>query len=189
MKKSLYIFVILSGLLLFLFSYRLDNAVKQVFSDINIPIFNFILSVITNFGVVIVVMALLPFLMLRSKQKKPAGLLLSTFALSVILAFFLKMIVLRQRPNDVFLYPIINIINYSFPSMHSMALFSVLPFLEFYLPKQRMFWISYATLAAFSRLYFDFHYLSDVVFGIFAGYLVGSVMLDFYLAKNGQKKS
>ena len=189
MKRFPYVFLALSGLLLSLYSYNLDNPVKQVFSGINIPIFNFILSVITNFGVVIVIMALLPFLMLRTQKKKPAGFILSTFGLSVILAFFLKMIFLRQRPNDVFLYPLISIINYSFPSMHSMAVFSVLPFLELYLPKQRIFWISYATLAAFSRLYFDFHYLSDVVFGMFAGYLVGSVMLDFYLAKNGQKKS
>jgi len=107
-------------------------------------------------------------------------LLFVTFLISLILNFVIKLIVHRQRPLEAFTYPLINLINYSFPSMHAMTLFALLPLLVKYLPKQKSFWVSFAFLVAFSRVYFGFHFLSDVVFGAITGYFIGKFLLDKY---------
>lgn len=137
-------------------------------------ILNVVLSVITNFGVVIFVTLLLPSIALYKKNKRVVYALWLAFIASFILSFIIKMIVLRQRPIDTVTYPFTNIINYSFPSMHSMIVFSLLPFLVKFLPKQKYFWILFAFFVAFSRIYFRFHFLSDVVFGALFGYFIGN---------------
>jgi undecaprenyl-diphosphatase len=45
-----------------------------------------------------------------------------------------------------------------------------------------VFWLGFAILVAFSRVYFGVHYLSDVIAGAFIGYLIG------YLAMNLEEK-
>lgn len=180
MKRLNEILVLVMFVLLFLVSYKLDDSVSVFFKGANFPFFNVILSIITNFGVVIVIALIAPSLVLYKKNKKIVYLLLSAFFISTTLAFILKLIVLRQRPIEAFTYPFINIINYSFPSMHAMAVFSLLPILVRNMQKQNLFWFIFAFLVAFSRVYFGFHFLSDVVFGAFAGYFIGSYLLELY---------
>lgn len=64
--------------------------------------------------------------------------------------------------------------------MHAMVVFSLLPLLTKHLPKQNYFWLMFAFLVAFSRVYFGFHFLSDVVFGAVAGYFIGVWLLELY---------
>ena len=186
-KKGNILFLLL-GMVLFYISTFLDKAVILMFQNINIPFLDFIFSVITNFGVVLMLMLFVPAIILYKKAFK---LLFLAFLAAFILSFILKLIVLRQRPADILYYPLVHIINYSFPSMHSMIVFSLLPLLLTYLPKQKPFWISFAFLAAFSRIYFNFHYLSDVVFGAVLGYFIGSALIEFYgnkLLKNEKQR-
>jgi membrane-associated phospholipid phosphatase len=125
-------------------------------------------------------MLLVPSIIFYKKNKKIIYLLWLAFIVSIILAFVTKLIVLRQRPIEAFTYPFVNIINYSFPSMHAMVVFSLLPFLVRYLNKWKSFWIGFGLLALFGRVYFGFHFLSDVVFGAFFGYFVGDYLLELY---------
>ena len=180
MGKNENILVLLIGILLFLVSVFLDKTVNMIFSYIKIPFFDFVLSIITNFSIVISVMLIIPAIILYGKNKKISYLLFASFFASVIFAFALKLIFLRQRPLQTLAYPLTSIINYSFPSMHAMAAFALLPILMMYLPKKKSFWIAFAALVAFSRLYFRFHFLSDVVFGIFAGYFIGIGLINLY---------
>lgn len=168
------------GILLFLISYKLDPQINLFFKDIKIPFFDFILSIITNFGLVIVVTVFVPSIIFYKKNKRLVYLILLTFIVSFTLTFAIKLIVLRQRPIEAFTYPFINIINYSFPSMHSMVVFSLLPLLIKCIPKQKYFWIVFALLVALSRLYFGFHFLSDVVFGALLGYFIGKFLLKLH---------
>ena len=180
MKKVNDIIVLIIGILIFLISYNYDTQVNLFFKDIKFPVFDVVFSTITNFSVVILIMLLVPSLILYKKNKKIVYLLWLTFFVSVALAFAVKLIFLRQRPIGAFTYPFISIINYSFPSMHAMVIFSLLPILAKHLNKQKAFWLIFGLLAAFSRVYFGFHFLSDVVFGALFGYFLGNSLLELY---------
>jgi len=64
--------------------------------------------------------------------------------------------------------------------MHAVVAFSLLPLLLEYLPRYRKFWIGFAFLVAFTRVYLGFHFLSDVVFGIIFGYFIGILLLHLH---------
>ena len=83
----------------------------------------------------------------------------------------IKIITLRPRPIEI--SQILNGLNYSFPSLHAAVSFAALPILNNEFPKLRLFWLLFAFLVAFSRIYFEYHFLSDVVFGAFLGYFIG----------------
>lgn len=180
MKNINKIWLLIIGTLLFLISYSFDNAVDLFFKNLRFPSLDFMLSIVTNFGVVITAMLIVPSFVFYKKNKKLIYLLWNIFIVSFISAFIIKLIVLRQRPIDAFTFPFTSIINYSFPSMHAMVAFSLLPIIIKYLPKQKFFWIIFAFLVAFSRIYFGFHFLSDVVFGAFAGYFIGNLLLELH---------
>ena len=190
-KKENVLFLLL-GMALFYISTFLDKSVSLLFQTIKIPFLDLIFSIITNFGVVLVFLLFMPAIMVCKKDKKTFKLLFLTFFLSFVLSFVLKLTVLRQRPTDTLYYPIVNIINYSFPSTHSMVIFALLPLLLSYLPKQKAFWLSFTFLVGFSRIYLNFHYLSDVVFGAVFGYFIGRAIIEFYVnkpLKNEKQKS
>lgn len=181
MKKISNTLVLIIGILLFLVSYNFDRQVSLFFRDAKFAFLDIFLGVITNFGITVVVMLLIPSIIFYKKNKKLDYLIWLIFLTSFILAFAIKLIFLRQRPIDLFTFPFTNIINYSFPSMHAMAVFSLLPALIKFLPKQKYFWILFSFLVAFSRIYFGFHFLSDVVFGALFGYFVGNYLLELYV--------
>lgn len=185
MKRTNKILLLSIGMLVFFISYALDQQISLIFKSDQSKFLSLIFGIITNFGVVLVVFLLIPLILLYKKKRLPY-LLLIAFLASFLLAFIAKLIVLRQRPANILVYPLINIINYSFPSMHAAVAFSLLPALVKFLPKQKYFWIVFAFLAAFSRIYFGFHFLSDVVFGALFGYFIGLFVLEYY-EKNANK--
>lgn len=178
--KAKDIFLLVFGILLFIFSYWLDASVNLFFRNIRLPLLEPVFSIITNFGVVSVVMLAIPSLVLYKNKRKSVYLLCWAFIISVLLAFILKFIILRQRPAEALNYHFFNVINYSFPSTHAMAVFSLLPILINYLPKQKNFWIAAAFIVSFTRIYFGFHFLSDVVFGALFGYYIGKYLLGLH---------
>lgn len=180
MKRVNNLIMLAIAVLLFLISYNLDEQVNLFFKSAKFGLLDAVLSIVTNFGAILIAILLIPSITLYRKGKKIAHLLLVTFAISFILAFVAKLIVLRQRPIEAFTYPFINIINYSFPSMHAMVVFALLPILVEYLQKQKWFFIIFSFLVGFSRIYFGFHFLSDVVFGALFGYFIGTYLLELY---------
>ncbi len=176
-NKKREILMLAAGILFFIASYRLDAQVSALFKDFRLPFLDFTLSIITNFGLVVAAMLVIPSIASYKKNRKFVYLLWLTFIVSFAFAFVVKLVVLRQRPAVTLTYPLINLVDYSFPSMHAMVAFSLLPLLARHMPRQKYFWMSFAFLVAFSRIYFRFHYLSDVVFGIFAGYFIGLFLL------------
>ena len=176
--KSKNIWILIIGILVFLVAYRVDNTINLFFKNINNEFLDFILGIATNFGFLVFVALLVPSMIFYKKNKRIVYLLWLSFIISILFAFIAKLIFLRQRPNEL-VYPFLNIINYSFPSMHSTVVFSLLPILMKHMPKQRYFWLIFTIFVAFSRVYFGLHFLSDVVFGALVGYLIGNFLLDY----------
>lgn len=180
MKKTNNLLIIAFGIVVSFLSFLIDEPVNSFFKNARIPILDAILGILTNFGFVVIVMALTPSIILYKCNKKNIYSLWSVFFISVILSVILKLIIARQRPVEAFPFPFLNIIDYSFPSMHAVVAFSLMAMLNENLPKQKKFWVGFALLVAFSRIYFGVHYLSDVVFGALIGFFVG-----YYMRKKG----
>lgn len=78
--------------------------------------------------------------------------------------------ILQEKSFDIW--------NYSFPSFQAMLAFCALPILSKEYPKLKYFWIAFASLIGFSRIYFGLHFLSDVVVGAFLGLLIGMFIVQ-----------
>ncbi len=177
MKNKNIALMSVAGILIFILSIAIDNQISSFFKNIDIPFLNFAFEIITNFGFVLAVMLALPCLILYRKNKKAIKILILASVLSILLSLSIKLIFLRERPMGMFTYPFTSILDYSFPSMHAVVVFSLLPLLLEYLPRYRKFWIGFAFLVAFTRVYLGFHFLSDAVFGIIFGYFIGILLL------------
>ena len=115
------------------------------------------------------------------KKKKFILPLWFTLGLAVAVSFLLKIIVQRHRPFQLGLVSILpalekashSIWNFSFPSFQTMLVFCALPLLSKQFPKLKYYWIAFAVLVGFSRIYFGLHFLSDIIVGGAIGYLLG----------------
>jgi len=108
-----------------------------------------------------------------------------TLALSVVVSFILKFSIQRPRPFQLGIVSVLPVLekashliwNFSFPSFQAMLAFCAIPILSKEFPRLKYFWIIFATLVAFSRVYFGVHFLSDVIAGGAIGYLLGWVVI------------
>lgn len=178
MKKINNAIILITAILLFIISLILDKNISHFVSLIKNPFLDSIFNWFTNFIDVLVILTLVTTLFLFEEKKRewvfPLWL---SFILSIVISFILKLIIARPRPSIELFYPLINTLSYSFPSMHAMVAFAAVPILDKKFEKLKWFWMLFAFLVAFSRVYSDFHFLSDVVFGAFAGYFIGALMV------------
>jgi len=108
----------------------------------------------------------------------------------------LKIAIQRERPFQLGIVSLIQNLqsasfstwNFSFPSFQSMLVFSAIPILSEQFPKFKKFWIGFAVLVAFSRVYFGVHFVSDIIAGGLIGYLIGMIIVKLEKEnKFGQK--
>ena len=105
---------------------------------------------------------------------------LSIIATSVV-TVVIKVMISRPRPFESLTFPLIPGAHYTFgawntafPSLHTAAVFSLVPILDKEFPKIKWFWIILAVLVSLSRVYMGVHYLSDVIAGAFIGIIISN---------------
>ena len=181
------IFALLIAVLSIWISYLLDENAKIFIESVKNVHATIFFSSITNIAIVFLMMLFIPCYIIykKSQDKKAINALVAAFIFSVLLSLLIKIVFFRERPDIMIKYPLISVLDYSFPSMHAMIVFSLLPILMKNL-RLKWLWIILAFLISFSRIYLGFHYLSDVVFGAFAGLLVGHTAMHFF--ENGKTK-
>lgn len=129
-----------------------------------------------SFAFVVFTIFLLTYLDRQSQANKGVFLLIAMF-IAQIITHTIKLIFNRARPNmkgrsiNTFDLPLHN---YSFPSGHTTAAFSMATSLSYYFPWAGIFFLL-AVVVAVSRVYLGIHYPSDV----FAGMIIGSLSSNF----------
>ncbi|HOW36953.1 MAG TPA: phosphatase PAP2 family protein [Candidatus Pacearchaeota archaeon] len=183
--KKLILFAIAFVLIIFLATLIDNQFIQLVYSLRN--------SFLTNsfLGFTIISSEIVSFLFLtilflwQRKTRKWVAPLWFSFSLSVIASFILKITVQRLRPFQqdlIYLLPALessNFLtwNFSFPSFQTMFAFCAIPILNKNFPRFKYFWIAFALLVGFSRIYLGLHFLSDVLAGAFLGLAIGEIIV------------
>jgi len=170
MKKHHH-FIIISVLILAFLSFLVDDALLPFFEKIHNPLLDVLFSILTNFAFILTLFLIIPGFYFLSKRKfRKTLFLVFTFVTSLTFSIALKYGIGRPRPLSP---EMSELVRYSFPSTHSLVVFALLPFLQKEFPNQKYVLMGLAGLMVFTRLYFSFHYVSDVIFGMLIGYGIG----------------
>ena len=183
-KKGIFIWILI--VFAIIASLYLDNILVKDVSFLRNNALDKFFLVITYLSSEIIIFAIVTSLFLWKKNKRRWILpLWLTLGISAIVGFLLKVIVQRARPFQQGIVPLLLVLqktshdiwNFSFPSSHAMLAFCIVPILAEQYPKLKKIWIGIAVLIAFSRIYFGLHFLSDVIVGSAAGYLIGLMIV------------
>lgn len=105
---------------------------------------------------------------------------LLSFSVANWIGVFLKDTLAVDRPFVFYHLPVLfPESGFSLPSQHTLAVFSLLPIVFSKNKKVGWIWLFFSLLVAFSRLYLQVHYLSDIILGAFIGYEVARFFLYF----------
>lgn len=177
MKKE-YIWIAAFALLGLLSVFFIDDYFLGLMQNIQNPYLDGFFSFFSQATMLVLFGILMAIILWEERKRKYIWPFVASLIISAVLSFAIKFIVMRERPfglEDTIMFTSIK--DYSFPSSHAMTIFSALPVLDKEFKKFKWLFIVVACLITFSRLYFEVHYLSDVLFGGLFGYLIGKGIL------------
>lgn len=186
MKNKKVVWIIASIIILFILSIYFDSYIIEGVSYLKNSFLDKVFLIITSTWFEISILLILTCLFLWKETKRRWILpLWFTLFLSALVSFVLKITIQRPRPFQQGLIEISSFLvknsysiwDFSFPSNHTILVFCALPFLSKEFPRFKYVWIVLACLVGFSRLYFGFHFLSDIIAGAAIGYLIGVVII------------
>lgn len=186
MKNKKVVWIIASIIILFVLSVYFDSYIIDGVSYIKNGFLDEIFLGLTFTSSNLIIFFLLTSLFLWNENKRRWILpLWFTLFLSTLASFILKVAIQRPRPFQQGLMEISSFLvknsyavwDFSFPSNHTLLAFCAVPLLSKEFPRLRYAWIILACLVGFSRLYFGFHFLSDIIAGAAIGYLIGAVII------------
>ncbi len=184
-KKAIIIWIIVL-ILSILASFYFDNTLIRYISFLRNSALDSSFFIITLLSSEILIFFILTVLFLWRENKRRWILpLWACLGMSALISFTLKIMIQRARPFQLGIVSLLpslqeasySIWNFSFPSFQSMLVFCAIPILSEQFPRFKKFWIAFAVLVAFSRLYFGIHFISDVIAGGLIGYIIGIIIL------------
>lgn len=148
--------------------------------------FDFFMIRITNLGgPVFSSLVLFVFLLFGSREVRFIGFeMFCTLTISQIIVHSLKKILSRERPYKI-LEQLntfgINLKDYSFPSGHSAASFSIATTIALNIPRLSIIVFVLAIIVGISRIYLGVHYPTDVAAGIIIGFGIAFIGHLYFL--------
>jgi undecaprenyl-diphosphatase len=135
-----------------------------------------IFKLLSNTPFIAVVFFLVPgLILLLEKDWYTAAALTAGCSLSLGIAFIGKHLLGRDRPFGNTTY--LGDIDSSFPSAHTAGAFSAALMLSTFWPALGGVFFVFAALIAFSRMFLELHFFSDVIGGILVAYLVTRLVI------------
>lgn len=176
MKRAVFIS---GGLLAILLSFIFDNQILSWVVNNRIEFLNSFMILITHIGSFYGVVFIGMLLFLYDRKWNNLAIYMGVLLAAISIGLAIKYIIVRARPDPAIFQTFATLIKTtpSFPSSHAIAVFSVYPIIEKYYSGLKNYWLVFAVLVLFSRLYVGIHYPSDVVFGAVLGYLVGAFII------------
>jgi len=173
----------------------LDAVDTEVFRFFNVslanPVFDRVMPFLTDLNkqriVLVIVATVLLWMIIRGDRsvRLAAILLIITIIISDQLSSsVIKYWLLRERPCRI-LHNVRLLVScgsgYSFPSSHAVNNFAGALVLAFFLSRAKWWFLGFASIVAFSRVYVGVHYPSDVIGGSIIGLMCGaSVLVIFF---------
>lgn len=148
--------------------------------------FDYIMPKLTNLGGPLFSSSILFILLLFGNRKyKLIGFeMFSALTISQIIVHSLKRMLSRERPYKI-LEQLntfgINLKDYSFPSGHAAASFSIATTLALNVPRLTVIVFLVAIVVGISRIYLGVHYPTDVAAGIVIGFAIAFILHLFFL--------
>jgi len=184
MNKNKFVLITLALIVLIILSLNYDSIIVSSIQNIqNSVLDQFFIGITFISSEIIIFFVLTSLFLWKDRKRKWILPLWLTMFFSAAVSYVLKITFQRQRPFEIGI--VANVMveqfsswNYSFPSFQSMLVFSALPILSKEFPKFKYFWFVFAALVAFSRVYFGFHFLSDVLVGGLIGYAIGLLIVQ-----------
>lgn len=173
--------IIFSLLIVSLSSFFFDNIVIAFSNLIKNSFFDYTLSIFSNTFSLFLPLVIITSAYLYFKNKKEGIIpLWITLILTTIVVYLIKFLVHRPRIIGEMYTSFLHIPDYSFPSAHAALAFAILAIIDEEMNDVKIVWLMLAILITFSRVYFSYHYLSDVLFGALIGYLMGILVFKVW---------
>ena len=165
-------------------SFFLDDLTIGFFKIIKNSFFDYSLSIFSHTFSLFLPLLIFTSIILyfRAKKRMIFPLFLSA-GITIIVAYGLKFLVHRERQMGEMFTTLFHLPDYSFPSAHAAISFTVLGFLFEEKGWLKIFWITLAVIIPFSRIYFSYHYFSDVMFGALIGFVIGLFCFRMFVKK------
>ncbi len=175
-KAALYVLLVLILAASFLF----DNAVATAIKNLqNSPMSGYMQQFNMLFGPIYAILFLITIAAtLKQSGKRNAITMLLSAVASAGIVYFIKFIIQRARPDGGLLNLPFGVPDYSFPSSHAAITAAAAQSAPATTGFQRLLkyaWLVFTATTIFSRVYLNFHFLSDTI----AGLLLATVISDF----------
>ncbi|MEX2017254.1 MAG: phosphatase PAP2 family protein [Candidatus Pacearchaeota archaeon] len=186
MKDKKHIWVVSLIVIAFILALYFDSYIIQGVTYLKNAILDeFLIGLTYTSTEIIIFFVITSFFLWNSNKRKWILPLWFTLLLSSIASFILKLSIQRPRPFQQGLMEISSFLvkdsyyawDFSFPSAQTMAVFCAVPFLIKEFPRLKYMWVTLAAIVGFSRIYFGFHFLSDVIAGAAIGWMLGALII------------
>ncbi len=172
-KKLIWAFVI--GVLAYFIGLVFEKQITMFVVGLRFPLLDYLLTWVTHAGSVFVVFIFMSTLFLWEERKREwIPTLWTTFAVTIGLVYLIKILIVKGRPFEVLDIAVLTKTNMSsIISGHAAIAFSAVPLLDREFRRLKWFWVCFAFLVAFSRVYVGAHYIGDVILGGVVGFSIG----------------
>lgn len=183
---SVLVLILIIGLFFRKYVYSVDYYILNIIRNFVTEKLTICIKFITNIASIIVLCAITMVALIFIKNKRIAFLIFVNLIIATLFNYTLKFIFSRERPFE---YMLIDESGYSFPSGHSMVAMAFYGFLIYlctvYIMNKKVKNIIVIVLSiliiliGFSRVYLGVHYPSDVIVGLYLGFLYLNLFISF----------